>query len=335
MTHSGDVFFPPSAARLTIILVRGYYPRRLFDLYSTAYSRENRKDFLKNKKTLLKMGLNAHGIDTVLSSHLCPLFRVINRIFWYRGVRLAHERSECDAMGHKITFMTRFSVAKVALYGTASFASHFRCTRALTSLRGTRKCDSRLGKEIKLKPPGSNRHHFPSNHPRVTCMHKCDPGRSWTDLQPKRTYVTDEARRGGDGEAAAASTKHKRRRRDTASATVFRARCKALPNSNQLDVPWDPETDEEPEQGREELERDDTADEKPRDGDRPSAGRWCTTGADEGVFTPQMIAVLPETIRREVNCLEEKLVATTVAAPQRGWGLRSVHLLETVDSHRI
>ncbi|CAB0029480.1 unnamed protein product [Trichogramma brassicae] len=83
----------------------------------------------------------------------------------------------------------------------------------------------------------------------------------------------------------------------------------------QLDVPWDPETDEEPETGREELERDDTADEKPRDGDRPSAGRWCTTGADGGcVHPPQMIAVLTETIRREVGIA----VAQEIAKLSRG-----------------
>ncbi|CAB0029497.1 unnamed protein product [Trichogramma brassicae] len=73
---------------------------------------------------------------------------------------------------------------------------------------------------------------------------------------------------------------------ETLRVRLFRARCKALPNSNQLDVPWDPETDEEPEQDEKSFERDDTADEKPRDGDRPSAGRWCTTGADGGCVHP-------------------------------------------------
>ncbi|CAB0036547.1 unnamed protein product [Trichogramma brassicae] len=96
--------------------------------------------------------------------------------------------------------------------------------------------------------------------------------------------------------------------------------------------------------GREELERDDTADEKPRDGDRPSAGRWwCTTGADGGcVFTPQMIAVLTETIRREVGIAVAQEIAklsrgeasADAGGASAGLGLRSSHLLETVDSHR-
>ncbi|CAB0033840.1 unnamed protein product [Trichogramma brassicae] len=40
---------------------------------------------------------------------------------------------------------------------------------------------------------------------------------------------------------------------ETLRVRLFRARCKALPNSNQLDVPWDPETDEEPEQDEKSL----------------------------------------------------------------------------------
>ncbi|CAB0037561.1 unnamed protein product [Trichogramma brassicae] len=37
---------------------------------------------------------------------------------------------------------------------------------------------------------------------------------------------------------------------ETLRVRLFRARCKALPNSNQLDVPWDPETDEGPNRTR-------------------------------------------------------------------------------------
>ncbi|CAB0036412.1 unnamed protein product [Trichogramma brassicae] len=40
---------------------------------------------------------------------------------------------------------------------------------------------------------------------------------------------------------------------ETLRVRLFRARCKALPDSNQLDVPWDPETDEEPEQDEKSL----------------------------------------------------------------------------------
>ncbi|CAB0029638.1 unnamed protein product, partial [Trichogramma brassicae] len=73
---------------------------------------------------------------------------------------------------------------------------------------------------------------------------------------------------------------------ETLRVRLFRARCKALPNSNQLDVPWDPETDEEPEQDEKSLNETILQTKKPRDGDRPSAGRWCTTGADGGCVHP-------------------------------------------------
>ncbi|CAB0043841.1 unnamed protein product [Trichogramma brassicae] len=71
----------------------------------------------------------------------------------------------------------------------------------------------------------------------------------------------------------------------------------------------------EPEQDEKSLNETILQTKKPRDGDRPSAGRWCTTGADGGcVFTPQMIAVLTETIRREVGIA----VAQEIAKLSRG-----------------
>ncbi|CAB0030767.1 unnamed protein product [Trichogramma brassicae] len=67
------------------------------------------------------------------------------------------------------------------------------------------------------------------------------------------------------------------RRRDTASATVSSTMQGVAEIVNQLDVPWETRKPiEEPEQDEKSLNETILQTKKPRDGDRPSAGRWCT-----------------------------------------------------------
>ncbi|CAB0039529.1 unnamed protein product [Trichogramma brassicae] len=101
---------------------------------------------------------------------------------------------------------------------------------------------------------------------------------------------------------------------ETLRVRLFRARCKALPNSNQLDVPWDPETDEEPEQDEKSLNETILQTKNHEMEIDQAQGGGAPPVPTEGVFTPQMIAVLTETIRREVGIA----VAQEMAKLSRG-----------------
>ncbi|CAB0032952.1 unnamed protein product [Trichogramma brassicae] len=101
---------------------------------------------------------------------------------------------------------------------------------------------------------------------------------------------------------------------ETLRVRLFRARCKALPNSNQLDVPWDPETDEEPEQDEKSLNETILQTKNHEMEIDQAQGGGAPPVPTEGVFTPQMIAVLTETIRREVGIA----VAQEIAKLSRG-----------------
>ncbi|KAL7296460.1 hypothetical protein TKK_0010466 [Trichogramma kaykai] len=88
---------------------------------------------------------------------------------------------------------------------------------------------------------------------------------------------------------------------ETLRVRLWRARCRALPNSGQLDVPWDPETDEEPEQEQKSLNETIVQmknQEMEVDGAQGGGAPPAPAGA---VFTSQMMEELAEIVRREVN----------------------------------
>ncbi|CAB0039762.1 unnamed protein product [Trichogramma brassicae] len=101
---------------------------------------------------------------------------------------------------------------------------------------------------------------------------------------------------------------------ETLRVRLFRARCKALPNSNQLDVPWDPETDEETEQDEKSLNETILQAKNHEMEIDQAQGGGAPPVPTEGVFTPQMIAVLTETIRHEVGIA----IAQEIAKLSRG-----------------
>ncbi|CAB0033554.1 unnamed protein product [Trichogramma brassicae] len=101
---------------------------------------------------------------------------------------------------------------------------------------------------------------------------------------------------------------------ETLRVRLLRARCKALPNSNQLDVPWDPEIDEETEKSEKSL-NETTLQVKNHEMEIDGAqGGSAPPVPTDGVFDPQMIAALMETIRREVGIA----VAREIAKLSRG-----------------
>ncbi|KAL7290600.1 hypothetical protein TKK_0015363 [Trichogramma kaykai] len=88
---------------------------------------------------------------------------------------------------------------------------------------------------------------------------------------------------------------------ETLRVRLWRARCRALPNSGQLDVPWDPETDEESEQDQKSL-YETIVQTKNQEMDVDGAQGGGAPPAPAGVvFTSQMMEEFAEMIRREVN----------------------------------
>uniref|UniRef100_A0ABD2X252 CCHC-type domain-containing protein n=2 Tax=Trichogramma kaykai TaxID=54128 RepID=A0ABD2X252_9HYME len=88
---------------------------------------------------------------------------------------------------------------------------------------------------------------------------------------------------------------------ETLRVRLWRARCRALPNSGQLDVPWDPETDEEPEQEQKSL-NETIVQTKNQEMEVDGAQGGGAPPAPVGdVFTSQMMEELAEIVRREVN----------------------------------
>uniref|UniRef100_A0ABD2WP35 Uncharacterized protein n=1 Tax=Trichogramma kaykai TaxID=54128 RepID=A0ABD2WP35_9HYME len=87
-----------------------------------------------------------------------------------------------------------------------------------------------------------------------------------------------------------------------------------MPNSNKLDIPWDPETDEEKEQDEKSL-NETVVQSKDQEMEIEGAhGGSAPPMRTEVVFTPQMMEVFAETINREVRIA----VALEMAKLSRG-----------------